>query len=80
MELFTLPIPAVKYQIDINSPFPLSSNAVFENVIERIDRALPELGLIENRDKWEDVLMEYGKWVDVLNNGNKRSMDCENCA
>merc|ERR1712168_1574101 len=53
---------------------------VFENVIERIDRALPELGLIENRDKWEDVLMEYGKWADVLNNGNKRSMDCKNCA
>merc|ERR1712228_489376 len=56
---------------------------VFENVIERIDRALPELGLLEIRDKQRqmDVLMEYGtNWADRLNNGNKRSMDCENCA
>ena len=44
-----------------------SSNAVLENVIERIDKALPELELLENRGKWEDVLMEYGTmWKDAM--------------
>ena len=47
-----------------------------DNVIERMDRALPELGLLENRDKWEDALKEYGTmWKDVLSNQNKRSLD-----
>ena len=61
---------------DLNIPLLLSSNAVVDNVIERIDRALPELGLLENRDKWEDALKEYGTmWADVLSNQNKRSLD-----
>merc|ERR1711973_602249 len=49
---------------------------VVDNMIERIDRALPELKLLENRDKWEDALKEYGTmWKDVLSNQNKRSLD-----
>ena len=43
-------------KIDINSPLLLTSNAVIENVIERIDRALPELGLLENQDDWQDLM------------------------
>ena len=49
----------------------MSSNAVLENVIERIDRALPELELLENRDKWEDALKEYGTmWNDAAKEYN----------
>ena len=45
----------------------MSSNAVLENVIERIDRALPELELLENRDQWEEALKEYGTmWKDAM--------------
>ena len=57
----------IKFQNDLNFHFLISSNAVLDNVIERIDRALPELELLENRGKWEDVLMEYGTmWKDAM--------------
>ena len=48
-------------------PWSQETLEVLENVIERIDRALPELELLENRGKWEDVLMEYGTmWKDAM--------------
>ena len=56
-----------KIQNDLNFHFLISSNAVLESVIERIDRALPELELLENRGKWDDALKEYGTmWKDVM--------------
>ena len=56
-----------KIQNDLNFHFLISSNAVLESVIERIDRALPELELLENRDKWEDALKKYGQlWKDTI--------------
>ena len=57
----------IRFQNDLIFHFLLSSNTVLENEFERIDRALPELGLLENRGKWEDVLKEYGTmWKDVM--------------
>ena len=57
----------IKFQNDFNFHFLLSSNTVLENEFEQIDRALPELELLENRGKWEDVLMEYGTmWKDAM--------------
>ena len=57
----------IRFQNDLICHFLLSSNTVLENEFERIDRALPELGLLENRGKWEDVLKEYGTmWKDVM--------------
>ena len=48
-------------------PWSQETLEVLENAIERIDRALPELELLENRDKWEDVLKEYGTmWKDAM--------------
>ena len=49
----------------------MSSNAVLENVIERIDRALPELELLENRKKWEDAVKESNTmWTDTMKGYN----------
>ena len=57
----------IKFQNDLNFHFLLSSNIVLEKEFERIDRALPELELLENRGKWEDVLEEYGTmWKDAM--------------
>ena len=57
----------IRFQNDLIFHFLLSSNTVLENEFERIDRALPELGLLENRGKWEDVLKEYGTmWKDAM--------------
>merc|ERR1711962_80986 len=40
---------------------------VLENEFEQIDRALPELELLENRGKWVDALKEYGTmWKDAM--------------
>jgi len=52
---------------EIGLPWSEETLEVLENVIERIDRALPELELLENRGKWEDVLMEYGTmWKNAM--------------
>merc|ERR1712228_77706 len=52
---------------DMDLPWSAETLEVLENEFERIDRALPELGLLENRGKWEDVLKEYGTmWKDVM--------------
>ena len=57
----------IRFQNHLIFHFLLSSNTVLENEFERIDRALPELGLLENRGKWEDVLKEYGTmWKDAM--------------
>ena len=57
----------IKFQNDLNFHFLLSSNTVLENEFERIDRALPELELLENREKLKDVLKEYGTmWKDAM--------------
>ena len=60
-----------KIQNDKNFNFLISSNAVLESVIERIDRALPELELLENRNKWEDAVKEYNTmWTDAVKGYN----------
>ena len=59
--------PKLNFENNLSYHFLLASNAVTENVFERIDRALPELGLLENRNKWEDALKEYGTmWNDAM--------------
>ena len=57
----------IRFKNNLNLHFLISSNAVLENVIERIDKALPELELLENREKLKDVLKEYGTmWKDAM--------------
>merc|ERR1712117_235840 len=58
----------------------LANPQVLDNLIERIDRAVPEMELLKNRDKWEDALKEYNamwedavkQWADVLKKENRR--------
>jgi len=73
--LFILSVLSVKSALacggnfarEIGLPWSEETLEVLENVIERIDKALPELELLENRGKWEDVLMEYGTmWKDAM--------------
>jgi len=64
--LFILSVLSVKSALacggnfarEIGLPWSEETLEVLENVIERIDRALPELELLENRDKWEDLMKE----------------------
>ena len=35
--------------------------------MEHTDRALPEMGFIENRDNWNDLMKDYSKvWADTV--------------
>jgi len=52
-------------------PWSEETLEVLESVIERIDRALPELELLENRNKWEDAVKEYNTmWTDAVKGYN----------
>ena len=62
---------STKTKIQNDKNFLISSNAVLESVIERIDRALPELELLENRNKWEDAVKEYNTmWTNTMKGYN----------
>ena len=65
-ELDELGLALIARELD-GQPWSQETLEVLENAIERIDRALPELELLENRDKWEDALKKYGQlWKDTI--------------